>query len=276
MRVREALSLVSGGFNYSLAWRRPAWLQAHADTPMALLGPLFSPRRSRSLPAELRRPSRAARATWAAETTWASWRPAMPPTLWAGRWAAAAAAGAAGASPGPRRWKRCTDAIHAARRHGEQRPEPAPAARRAHVHALPLPRHDVQVSDSVALAGAVDPVAALIMCTPGPVDLSVINGVQVVRDARLMTCDLQVGRGAGQGRAHVNKWEQPCGLCMHGRGALRSQGSHAARPHLERAHALRTAPAPGAPPAQELIREHAKASARVCASIGSPKLAAEE
>lgn len=39
----------------------------------------------------------------------------------------------------------------------------------------------------------------------------------------------------------------------------------------------RNAPAPGVPrTSQELIREHAKASARVCASIGSPKLEAEQ
>ena len=42
----------------------------------------------------------------------------------------------------------------------------------------------------MAFAGAVDPVAALILCTPGPVSLSVINGEQIIRGGRLLTCDL--------------------------------------------------------------------------------------
>lgn len=50
----------------------------------------------------------------------------------------------------------------------------------------------LQVAGSVALAGAVDPVAALILCTPGPVDLSVINGCQAIRGGRLLTCNLEV------------------------------------------------------------------------------------
>lgn len=60
------------------------------------------------------------------------------------------------------------------------------------------------MSGSVAFAGAVDPMAALLLCTPGPVDLSVINGVQVIREGALLTCDLQVGvLGLG-----IGGWEE--------------------------------------------------------------------
>ena len=46
----------------------------------------------------------------------------------------------------------------------------------------------------MSLAGGVatDPIAALILCTPGPVDLSVINGERVVEGGRLLTCDVEV------------------------------------------------------------------------------------
>lgn len=51
----------------------------------------------------------------------------------------------------------------------------------------------VQLSRNVALAGGLgDPVAALILCTPGSVNLSVVNGEVVIRDGKLLTCDLEV------------------------------------------------------------------------------------
>ncbi|KAL4422529.1 hypothetical protein ABPG75_008726 [Micractinium tetrahymenae] len=71
-----------------------------------------------------------------------------------------------------------------------------------------------KLTGNVALAGAQhDPVGALLLCTPGYVDLSVVNGEQIIRDGRLLTCNLD-----------------------------------------------------------ELLREHAAASARVCAAVGSPDL----
>ena len=64
--------------------------------------------------------------------------------------------------------------------------------------AAPLP----QLTGSVAFAGGLhDPVASLILCTPGYVDLSVINGEMVVRDGRLLTCDLDVSAGGVLGAA---------------------------------------------------------------------------
>lgn len=52
----------------------------------------------------------------------------------------------------------------------------------------------------MAFAGGLhDPVASLILCTPGYVDLSVINGEVVVRDGQLTTCDLDVSAGAWPG-----------------------------------------------------------------------------
>lgn len=49
-----------------------------------------------------------------------------------------------------------------------------------------------KLTGSAALSGGLgDPVAALLLCTPGHVDLSVVNGEVVVRDGRLTTCDLQ-------------------------------------------------------------------------------------
>jgi hypothetical protein len=54
-----------------------------------------------------------------------------------------------------------------------------------------------QLTGSVAFAGGLhDPVASLILCTPGYVDLSVINGEIVVRDGQLLTCDLDVSPAA--------------------------------------------------------------------------------
>lgn len=47
--------------------------------------------------------------------------------------------------------------------------------------------------DSLALAGAQsDPVAALVLCQPAAVDLSIINGAIVVEDGSLLTADLPV------------------------------------------------------------------------------------
>ncbi len=47
--------------------------------------------------------------------------------------------------------------------------------------------------DNIAFAGAThDPIAALVFCQPGTVDVSVINGKLVVQDGRLLTVDLPV------------------------------------------------------------------------------------
>lgn len=49
-----------------------------------------------------------------------------------------------------------------------------------------------KLTGNVALAGGLgDPVAALILCTPGYVNLSVVNGEVVIRDGKLLTCDLE-------------------------------------------------------------------------------------
>ena len=51
----------------------------------------------------------------------------------------------------------------------------------------------LQLTGNVALSGGLgDPVGALILCTPGPVDLSVINGEPIIQDGKLLTCDLEV------------------------------------------------------------------------------------
>ena len=50
-------------------------------------------------------------------------------------------------------------------------------------------------TDGLSFSGAQhDLVAALLFCTPGldPVDLSVINGEVVVRDGKILTCDMKV------------------------------------------------------------------------------------
>lgn len=71
-----------------------------------------------------------------------------------------------------------------------------------------------KLTGSVSMAGGqLDPVAALLLCTPGPVDMSVINGEPIIRGGCLLTCDLE-----------------------------------------------------------QLLREHAEASKRVCAAVGSPDL----
>ncbi|EFN55990.1 hypothetical protein CHLNCDRAFT_145361 [Chlorella variabilis] len=49
-----------------------------------------------------------------------------------------------------------------------------------------------KLTGNVALSGGLgDPVGALILCTPGPVDLSVINGEPIIQDGKLLTCDLE-------------------------------------------------------------------------------------
>ncbi|GAB4815977.1 hypothetical protein N2152v2_003023 [Parachlorella kessleri] len=49
-----------------------------------------------------------------------------------------------------------------------------------------------KLTGKVALAGALgDPLTALILCTPGSVDLSVINGGVVVKDGQLLTCNVE-------------------------------------------------------------------------------------
>jgi hypothetical protein len=67
--------------------------------------------------------------------------------------------------------------------------------------ALPL-----QLSSNVSLAGGLgDPVAALVLCTPGAVDLSVVNGEVVVSGGQLQTCDLQVGCPGGSRSAPASR-----------------------------------------------------------------------
>ena len=57
--------------------------------------------------------------------------------------------------------------------------------------ALPLPPV-LQLTGNVGFAGGlVDPVAALLLCTPGYVDVSVVNGEVVVEGGKLITCDLE-------------------------------------------------------------------------------------
>lgn len=47
--------------------------------------------------------------------------------------------------------------------------------------------------DNIAFAGAThDPIAALIFCQPGTVDVSVINGKLVIQDGRLLTAELPI------------------------------------------------------------------------------------
>jgi len=54
---------------------------------------------------------------------------------------------------------------------------------------------------NVAFAGGLaDPVASLILCTPGYVDLSVVNGEAVVKDGKLTTLDLDVSQ------LHLSSW----------------------------------------------------------------------
>ena len=58
-----------------------------------------------------------------------------------------------------------------------------------------------QTDGNVGFAGSLaDPVAALILCTPGHVDMSVVNGSVVVKDGKLTTCDLEVLGGGGGGQ----------------------------------------------------------------------------
>lgn len=57
------------------------------------------------------------------------------------------------------------------------------------------PLAHVQLTDSVPFAGALgDPVAALLLCTPGPVELVMVNGEVVVSGGTLLTCDVKVRR----------------------------------------------------------------------------------
>lgn len=70
----------------------------------------------------------------------------------------------------------------------------------------------MQLAGNVALAGGLaDPVAALILCTPGHVDLSVVNGEVVVWDGKLLTCDLEV---SGLGEDQMCRLAQNC-VCYH-------------------------------------------------------------
>lgn len=57
----------------------------------------------------------------------------------------------------------------------------------------PFNTHKVDLCTGFA-GGRIDPVAALILCSPslGWVDLSVINGEVIVENGKLLTLDLQV------------------------------------------------------------------------------------
>ena len=61
-------------------------------------------------------------------------------------------------------------------------------------HSIPHTRNArlLQLTGNIAFAGGLlDPVAALVLCTPGHVHLSVINGEAVISGGKLLTCDLE-------------------------------------------------------------------------------------
>ena len=88
------------------------------------------------------------------------------------------------------------------------------------IHPPPARRPLPQLTGSVAFAGGLhDPVASLILCTPGYVDLSVINGEIVVRDGQLLTCDLDVSPAAAAAAAAASV------PALMGGGSCRASGS---------------------------------------------------
>ena len=48
-----------------------------------------------------------------------------------------------------------------------------------------------KISGNISISGSLDPIAALILTTPGNVSMSVINGKMVVKDGKLTTCNLE-------------------------------------------------------------------------------------
>lgn len=132
----------------------------------------------------------------------------------------------------------------------------------------------------MALAGGLgDPVAALVLCTPGTVDLSVVNGEVVVEGGRLLTCDVQVGCLRGGCRlalatAQLLRWQHGAGRRLGAEGisrlALRLRQGICERP-LDGMAADVNVPARN-DVMQALLKEFNEASARVCSAVGSPDL----
>lgn len=146
-------------------------------TPQATWAPSKCARRSSW-------PARAAPPTWGEQTTWASWRRGFAQTWWPGRQGLGFAL--------------LAGLVWAALMFGV-------SAQALECISAPPSSLPAQLTGNVSLAGALgDPVAALLLCTPGPVDLAMVNGEVVVSGGALLTCDVEV-------RVH----RRLCTSCVH-------------------------------------------------------------